>query len=472
MSSLNDTDLGTDQTDADFHCDETINLTYDTVKAGLCVFMGLVGLVYIFVGYRCFKAVMFLSGLIFGGTVVYILCQEDGVLHHTLAHEAVLGIALGIGVLCGFITMLIRYIGLFLQGFFLGLLLAVGAILALQRFYHPSTPWIPAGILFGTGIMFSLLTLKWQKNFLIVSTSVMGAALICICLEYFLEQFSLLKYIWRAMMANSAASACWFAWVVLGTWPVISVLGCVVQAKFTARGYDHTNAVVWRRRHKRLQAPLVRQPDTTTSAQPATVREHHGAAVATDGSMPSFDTLPPSYNDCMEHGMGNLIPEREEYRIVRTKHGSYLSGAERPHLASARPRSGRGDHRITANHHEPSGSRSGAVTGTATPHRPAQNWVLGGQQGREVGVTSRERTPFQLLCRGGIQRPSQSRGRHINGSRPPVARTRTPDDRQLLLSSDARRRQNTTHSTQTANEAFAAHAQRLRAIQQISRNNF
>lgn len=470
MSSLNDTDFVTKQMDVNDHCDGTVSVTYNTAIASICVSMGLVGLVYIIAGYRCFKAVMFLSGLIFGGTVVYILCQEDGVLHHTLAYEAVVGIALGIGVLCGFITMLVRYIGLFLQGFYLGLLLAVGAILALQSFYHPFTPWIPAGILFGTGILFSLLTLKWQKNFLIISTSVTGGALICICLDYFLETFALLKYIWKAMMANSTASTCWYAWFVLGTWPVLLVLGCVVQAKFTATGYDHTNDIVWRGRHKRLQRTLARQPHPPSLAPSPPVQ--HSGAVTSQGVMPNFDTLPPSYNDCVEHGVGHLIHESDAFRVVRTKHGSYLSNDLKPYWASPSPSSARGSQGTTVDDHGPSASSCRAPVTPAARHSP-QNWFLGRAQWR---ASSREHTPSQLRCHGGIQRSGQLRSCHVdNGSRPSGARSRTSqDDRQLLLSSDTRHWQNPTHPTQqrqTPNEAVAAHARRLRAIQQRSRDN-
>jgi len=65
-------------------------------------------------------------------------------------------------------------------------------ILALQSFYHPSTPWIPAGILFGTGIVCSLLTLKFQRQMVIISTAVFGSILITACVDYFLEDFLLM----------------------------------------------------------------------------------------------------------------------------------------------------------------------------------------------------------------------------------------------------------------------------------------
>lgn len=66
-------------------------------------------------------------------------------------------------------------------------------ILVMQVFYRPTTAWIPGGILFGTGILFSLLTLKFQRAFVIIGTAVLGAGLITTCIDYFLEHFLLLR---------------------------------------------------------------------------------------------------------------------------------------------------------------------------------------------------------------------------------------------------------------------------------------
>ena len=33
---------------------------------------------------------------------------------------------------------------------------------------------------------------------------------------------------------------CWFTWVILGVWPVLALLGVLIQWKVTAEGYSHT----------------------------------------------------------------------------------------------------------------------------------------------------------------------------------------------------------------------------------------
>lgn len=357
--------------DGESDCTTYERMDYEIGFLILSVIMGLFGLVYTFVGYRCFKAVMFLSGFIFGGTVVYVICQEEKIVTHNLSPNAIIGISIGVAILCGLITMLVVYVGLFLQGFFMGLLIAIGAILALSKFYNPSTPWIPFGILFGTGILFILLTLKWQKTFLILGTSIMGAALICSCLQYFLGKFSLHRYIWVNLMAEQNGSQCWFFPIILGLWPGLALIGIIIQWKFTGKGFDHTDVII-RRNENRIRTHLVRPPqeerqhqgsdqrqrrsrsrrrndhqrqrsnrpttefnrtrETTAPrasgrTQAAATRQTGTRNVSTDQN---FDTLPPSYDDCVRRGVGRPVTESDLGRIVRTKEGSYLAPHDNP----------------------------------------------------------------------------------------------------------------------------------------------
>ena len=75
-------------------------------------------------GYRCFKAVMFLTGLLFGSVVVYHICLSEAILP-ALGNA---GVALLAGVMFGLITMLVQYVGLFMTGFHTGLFLGVASI--------------------------------------------------------------------------------------------------------------------------------------------------------------------------------------------------------------------------------------------------------------------------------------------------------------------------------------------------------
>ena len=61
---------------------------------------------------RCFKAIMFLTGFIFGSIVVYLICLEEGIF--PLWANTV--IAVSAGILFGLITLLVQYVGLFMLG--------------------------------------------------------------------------------------------------------------------------------------------------------------------------------------------------------------------------------------------------------------------------------------------------------------------------------------------------------------------
>ena len=91
-------------------------------------------------GYRCFKAVLFLTGLMFGSVVIFMLCYKERVMDTQLSVEASVGIGLGIGTLCGLVTMLVRSVGLFMVGLLLGLLVGV-ASLVVRTFILQCLDW-------------------------------------------------------------------------------------------------------------------------------------------------------------------------------------------------------------------------------------------------------------------------------------------------------------------------------------------
>lgn len=191
-------------------------------------------------GYRCFKAVMFLTGLMFGSIIIFMLCYKERVLDTQLSVEASVGIGLGIGVLCGLVTMLVRSVGLFMVGLLLGLLLAVATLVVMEQFYHPPTVWIPIALLLGVGMLFAVLTLQWQRFFTTLSTAVFGSAIMTVTIDYFIELFLLVQYIYERIKVAPARPVCWYSWVILGVWPLLTVLGVLVQWKVTAEGYSHT----------------------------------------------------------------------------------------------------------------------------------------------------------------------------------------------------------------------------------------
>lgn len=192
-------------------------------------------------GYRCFKAIMFLSGLLFGSIVIFLLCYKERVLETQLSLEASAGIALGIGLLCGLVTMLLRSVGLFTTGLLLGLLLATAALVAAAPVLPPPSPWVPAGSLLGLALLCALLALQWPKALTVLSTAVFGAAVVVVCADYFVEALALVLYVYDRLRLAPAGPLCWHSWVLLGAWPVLSLLAVLLQWKLTADGVSHTD---------------------------------------------------------------------------------------------------------------------------------------------------------------------------------------------------------------------------------------
>ncbi|XP_077339569.1 transmembrane protein 198 [Lithobates pipiens] len=274
-------------------CSLENNRHYDVVPTVVSSICCLFGLVYTFFGYRCFKAIMFLSGLLAGSAVIFLLCYKERILDTQLSLELSAGIALGIGLLCGLVTMLVHSVGLFMTGLLFGLLLAIACLVGLEQFYHPPTAWVPVGIMMGSAMLFAVLTLQWQKLFTVVSTATFGAAILAVCTDYFVEMMLLVQYVYDRLRLEVSFPLCWFSWVVLGMWPFLSVLGIVVQWKLTAEGFSHTDVII-SRRQKRLQLLRIRQKEAkkkqNVASQDGTYRRKANPIKRYTG-----DILAPSY---------------------------------------------------------------------------------------------------------------------------------------------------------------------------------
>lgn len=222
-------------------------------------------------GYRCFKAVMFLTGLMFGSVVIFMLCYKERVLDTQLSVEASVGIGLGIGTLCGLVTMLVRSVGLFMVGLLLGLLVAVATLVGMEELSNnpPRSVWVPLGVLLGLGMIFAVLTLQWQRFFTTLSTAVFGAAVITVAVDYFVELFALVLYMYERMKAAPGKPVCWITWVVLGVWPALTVLGVIIQWTVTAEGYSHTKGE--RCQHNSVQRFSAQRPVSFSSRSPLSV---------------------------------------------------------------------------------------------------------------------------------------------------------------------------------------------------------
>ncbi|KAM4883302.1 transmembrane protein 198-like isoform 1-T1 [Thomomys bottae] len=265
----------------------------------VCALCCCFGIIYCCFGYRCFKAVMFLSGLLSGALVIFLLCHKEQVLETQLSLEVTAGIALGIGLLCGLVTMLVRSVGLFLTGLLLGLTLGIGILLGTEPIYQPPSAWVPAGGLVGLALLGALLTLRWPRPFTVLGTALLGAAVLVACADYFLEGLALGSRLGQRLQALAALPPlCWYSWVLLGTWPAVGALGVLAQWKLLAeeRGGRANVILSHQRRHfQLLQIPQqeAKWHRTTSGAGLCEGSSRHQRP--TTNSRSHADSVAPSY---------------------------------------------------------------------------------------------------------------------------------------------------------------------------------
>jgi hypothetical protein len=140
---------------------------YELITSVICSTLIVLGIVYLIYGYRCFKAVMFLTGFAFATTVIYIICLAENL----LPMYGNVSVSLVAGFLFGLITSLVAYVGLFMLGFHLGLLLSCATLIVIYLMAPyidlvepPNSAWIIFAIFMALGLTGACATLYFQKG--------------------------------------------------------------------------------------------------------------------------------------------------------------------------------------------------------------------------------------------------------------------------------------------------------------------
>lgn len=92
----------------------------------------------------------------------------------------------------------------------------------MEEFYHPKTVWVPLGILLGSGTLFAVLTLQWQRCFVTFSTATFGSAIITVTVDYFIELFALVHYIYERLRVG--------LFVLLSAFVLMLFISCHLEA--------------------------------------------------------------------------------------------------------------------------------------------------------------------------------------------------------------------------------------------------
>lgn len=73
----------------------------------------------------------------------------------------------------------------------------------------------------------------------ILGTSIYGGAIIAVCVDYFIEKFIMMVWVWDRIRLSTSIPVCWFSWLVLGVWPFMILIGSLTQWKITGLGTHH-----------------------------------------------------------------------------------------------------------------------------------------------------------------------------------------------------------------------------------------
>lgn len=169
--------------------------TYKLCFASVCI---LFGCFFSMCGYRFLKLSTFLVGFSLGSSVIYLILSEQKQL--TLLENLI--ISLSIGVLFAFVALLVQYIGLFLIGITSSVSLVTCILILIDLFYTNKSAWLCIGLLFACATLVASITLKFQKSFTIINTSIIGSALLLIAVDFFVENNLLVDYIYELYRVN------------------------------------------------------------------------------------------------------------------------------------------------------------------------------------------------------------------------------------------------------------------------------
>ena len=200
--------------------------------AAVCI---VAGFVLVFAGYRYLRTSLFVEAVAVGAFVTYTVCG----FYTGLSFPGLLGVSSFIGVVFAVISVLVTTFGLFLSGFTMGFFTSLALVLTISPLVDIPSKWIPFGILLGLGLVCALLTLKFQKILAIASTAMFGGVLVSVAVDFYIEQFLLLTYSWKRIIVESEGKSCWFSWIILAIWPLLFVVGSIIQFRLTGRHVDH-----------------------------------------------------------------------------------------------------------------------------------------------------------------------------------------------------------------------------------------
>lgn len=188
---------------------------------------------------------MFVTSFSLASLLLYIILST----HPSMNQSQLIGVSCSIATLFGLIGALLQYVGLFINGFCFGLIISIITFVLIDiknRAYGLSTSfWLPIGLILLLGLICAILTLRFQKPMIIITSSCLAGVCQIIVLDYFLQSSVLIRFIHKRFLFEITPTLCVRHWIIALVLPIIMLFGIVIQYSCTGRDYDHRDS--WQR---------------------------------------------------------------------------------------------------------------------------------------------------------------------------------------------------------------------------------
>ena len=185
---------------------------------------------------------MFITSFGLGSLFLYIILSSQPI----LTEIQLISLSCSIAVLFGCIGALLSYVGLFVNGFCFGLILSIVSFLIWEmkdRANGVQTSfWVIIGLVLILGLCCAIITLRFQKLMLILSSSCLAGVCHLLVLDYFLQLSIVLRVIHNALRFESTTTLCIRHWIIVFILPIVMFLSIVIQYSCTGRNYDHRDS--------------------------------------------------------------------------------------------------------------------------------------------------------------------------------------------------------------------------------------
>jgi len=75
---------------------------------------------------------------------------------------------------------------------------------------------------------------------MILSTSCLGSGLIAVSVDYFVDGSRAAEYVYDRLSARvSVVALCWYSWIIVAAWPLLTLTSALIQLCVTGAKFDH-----------------------------------------------------------------------------------------------------------------------------------------------------------------------------------------------------------------------------------------